>query len=83
MAYDDDEVRRLRKKEQSRFGKRARPDPDVIAERRTREKMVEELLNLKTEDEYRREFLEVMKSYGLQVGPSDLERALTLWRSRH
>jgi len=83
MPYDDDEIKRLRKKEQSRFRKRAGPDPDLLAERATREEMVQILLTLETEAEFRREFVNVMKSYGLQVGPTDLERAVKLWTARH
>lgn len=83
MPYDDDEIKRLRKKEQSRFRKRARPDPDILAERVTREQMVEVLLRLETEDEFQSQFVSVMKNYGLQVGRNDLEKALKLWRSRH
>ena len=85
MAYDkdDDAVKRLRKKEALRFKRRVQPDPDVVAERLTRDKMVEELLKLKTEAEFRREFVRIMKSYGLQVGPEHLENAVSLWRARH
>lgn len=83
MAYDDDEVRRLRKKEQSRGRKHPGPDPDVKAERVTRDKMVGVLLSLKTETEFLREFERVMKSYGLQVGPDHLHRALQIWKARH
>ena len=84
MAYSDDEdaVKRLRKKEANRFKKTVPPDPDVAAERLTRDKMVEELLKLKTEAEFRMEFVRVMKSYGLRVEPEHLENAVTLWKAR-
>lgn len=83
MAYKDDEIKRFRKKEQARGRKRSPPDPDTIAERPTREKIVEELLKLETEAEFLREFERVMKSYGLRVGPQILERARTIWKTRH
>ena len=83
MAYDDEEIKRLRRKEQARGRRHPPPDPDVKAERVTRDKMVEELLKLKTEAEFLREFERVMKSYGLQVGPEILERARKLWKARH
>jgi hypothetical protein len=84
MAYnDDDAVRRLRKKEADRFKKTVPPDPDVVAERPTRDKMAKELLKLKTEAEFRTEFVRTMKSYGLQVEPEHLENAVKFWRAHH
>lgn len=82
MVYDDDEIKRLIKKERSRGRKHPGRDPDVEIERKTREKMVEELLKLKTEVEFLREFKRVMSGYGLRVGQDDLRRALQIWKSR-
>ena len=83
MAYDDDEIKRLIKKERSRGRKHPGRDPDVEVEEKTREKMVEELLKLKTEAEFLREFKRAMSGYGLQVGQDQLDRALQIWRARH
>jgi hypothetical protein len=83
MAYDDDEIKRLLKKERSRGRRYPGPDPDVKAEEKTREKMAEKLLKLETEGEFIREFKRVMSGYGLQVGPGQIQRALELWKARH
>ena len=83
MAYDDDEIKRLLRKERSRGRRHPGPDPDVEAEKKTREKMVGELLKLETEAEFVREFKRVMSGYGLPVGPDQIQRALQLWKARH
>jgi hypothetical protein len=51
--------------------------------RKTREKIAEELFNLKSEEEFVREFKRTMNGCGLQVGQVHLNRALEIYRARH
>jgi hypothetical protein len=83
MAYDDDEIRRLLKKERSRGRKHPGPDPDVEADKKTREEMVRELLKLETEAEFIQEFKRAMSGYGLPIGPDQIQRALQIWKAHH
>ncbi len=82
MAYQNDEIRRHIKKEQSRGRKHPGLDPDVIAERGTRERALRMLLRLETEKEFMREFRRFMIDCGLRVGPLEIERARSLWRAQ-
>ena len=83
MAFKDDEIKRLIKKERSRGKRHPGPDPDVLAVNESREKIVEELLNLESEDEFLAEFKRAMNDCGLRVGRVHLNRALQLYRARH
>jgi len=83
MVYSDDEIKRHLKKERSRGRKHPGPDPDIIAERTTREKAIGMLLQLTNEDEFLSEFRRFMIDSGLRVGPSEIRRARSLWRARH
>ena len=58
-------------------------DPDVIAERGTRETALRLLLQLPDEAKFIRNFRRFMIDCGLQVGPDEIARARDLWRAHH
>lgn len=56
---------------------------EIRGERKTREKIAEELFNLESEEEFVREFKRTMNGCGLQVGQVHLNRALEIYRAMH
>lgn len=81
MANDRKAIRRAMEK--MRGKEQPGSDADAVAEYGTRNAAVALLLQLPDEQEFIEKFRRFMIDCGLQVGPQEIGRARSLWRSHH